>query len=208
MWSLWFVPFVIGLLAVGATVSGVLFVTISHFSRSEHRHRNAAIAASLPLGCAALPIVTMILLAMLGTSLQESDADLYEEMFGYRPGISEDRMLSDDFGSGMSREIYMRIEPTTAERQRLLRIPGLTRSPMSIDQFAARGTQNGFSWWISTDIGRRHWFDYCRSARIYEAHGFRGWVEFRIAECTDDGSDFPRPAGTGMIYIVASRRPW
>jgi len=41
---------------------------------------------------------------------------------------------------------------------------------------------------------------------VLDAHGFNGWTEFRVAECTDAGTKFPAPANAGIFYVVASGR--
>ena len=143
------------------------------------------------------------MLAVIGNLIQSSDTELYVEIFGYRPTITEDRMLFDDFGSGSDREIFMRAEPTNAERKRLLSIPNAVQSGFTLDQFIAQGASHGFSWWISSSDP---YGDFCKSARILDAHGFRGWVEFRIAECLDAGTEFPASANKGKVYVIASGR--
>ena len=107
-------------------------------------------------------------------------------------------MLFDDFGSGGDREIFMRAEPTDAERKKLLAIPRLVESSFTLDQFIARGTQHGFTWWISADD--------CKSVRILDAHGFRGWMDFRIAVCLAAGTEFPASTNVGNVYVIASHR--
>jgi hypothetical protein len=140
---------------------------------------------------------------VIGNLLQSSDTELYEEIFGYRPTITEDRMLFDDFGSGRNREIFMRAEPNAAERAKMFAIPGAVESDFGLDDFASRGQSYGFMWWLS---GGDMTQGYCKSARILDAHGFRGWTEFRIAECLDAGSEFPASATKGNVYVIASGR--
>ena len=123
-------------------------------------------------------------------------------MFGYRPTIDEKRMIFDSFGEGADREIFMRAEPTDAERRRLLAIPGLVPSEYTLDAVVAQGNRHGFTWWLSTEP---HSSQYCQAARVREAPGFRGWTTFRIAECTDAGSDAFAEGRTRNVYVVASR---
>jgi hypothetical protein len=143
------------------------------------------------------------MLVLIGNLTQSSDTALYEEVFGYRPAISEDRMLFDDTAAGQEREIFMRAEPTDAERKKLLLIPGAVKSDLTLDQFVARGESRGFTWWLS---GTDMYAGFCKSARVQDAHGFRGWREFRFAECLDAGSEFPASANEGKIYVIASGR--
>lgn len=199
MWGLWFFPLV-ALLFLGGAAAGLIWFLAS---RKGHRPNIAALVA-LPFGCAAIPVAGLALLATIGNLTQSSDTALFEEIFGYRPTMTEDRMLFDDFGSGRDRDIYMRAEPTDAERKRLLAIPGAKPSDFTLDQFIARGEAQGFSWWMS---GNDYMPGYCKSARILDAHGFRGWGEFRIAECLDAGSDFSASANKGKIFVIASGRP-
>jgi hypothetical protein len=171
--------------------------------RRASGRQNLAAALAAPFGCIALLIGGFAVLGLVGNWLQPSDSVLYEEVFGYRPAMTEDRMLFDRFGRGGGREMFMRAEPTAAERSRLLSIPGAVESDLSLDEFIARGDVRGFTWWISNDSWST---GYCTSARIRDAHGFRGWVEFRMAECLDAGTEFPASAGKGRVYVIASGR--
>jgi len=198
MWGLWFVPLVILLLLV-ATASGLLWF----FAAPKDRRPKITTVVAVPIGCAGMLIIGLPLLAAFGSLFTKSDTHLYEEIFGYRPTLTEDRMLFDDFGSRSDREIFMRAEPTDAERKKLLAIPGSVESNFTLGQFIARGAQRGFTWWMSAnslDDG------YCKSARILDAHGFRGWIEFRIAECLDAGAEFPASTNVGKVYVIASHR--
>ena len=198
MWSLWAIPLLAMLFLGGAVAALCCFLA----SGREKRPKLGTLVA-IPFGCVGVPIAGVVLLAVVGNLLQSSDAELYEEIFGYRSTIAEDRMLFDDFGSGRRREIYMRAEPTDAERKRLLAIPGAVQSAFTLVDFTARGDAHGFGWWLSGDERSGN---FCKSARILDAHGFRGWVEFRVAECLDAGSDFPASAGKGNVYVIASGR--
>jgi hypothetical protein len=190
MWGLWFFPLVALSFLIGAAV-GLVWL----FSRRKKRISSVAGAVALPFGCAAMPVAGLALLGAIGSALQKSDTQLYEEIFGYRPTITDDRMLFDDFGSGRGREIFMRAEPTDTERAKLLKIPGLVDSNYTFDQFVSRGTQHGFTWWMSPES--------CETARIFDAPGFRGWLDFRVAECLNADTEFWEPS---YIYVVASGR--
>jgi hypothetical protein len=191
-----------GLLAMSLVVGSAAALAWFFGSRKGRRPKVATLIA-IPLGCVAIPIAGLLVLALVGTLTQSSDAELYEELFGYRPTIREDRLLFDDFGSGGERRIFMRAEPTDAERLRLLALPGARVSDFTLDQFIARGESHGFSWWLSSSD---MFGGYCKSARILDAHGFRGWAEFRIAECLDAGTEFPASANKGRVYVIASGR--
>lgn len=172
-----------------------------YLGKGKGQRPKIAAMIAIPFGCVALPVVCFVMLAAVGNLLQSSDTELYEEIFGYRPTIAEDRMLFDDFGSGGSREIFMRAEPTKAERARLFSIPGARKSDFTLDDFIARGESHGFSWWLSNADG---FGGACKSARMLDAHGFRGWVEFRIAECVDAGTEYSE--SEGKVYVIASGR--
>lgn len=198
MWGLWLFPLLV-ILLVGEIAAGLAWFSAR---RNGQRPHLAAVLA-IPLGCVAIPVVGFIMLAVAGSLIHSSDTELYEEVFGYRPTITEDRMLFDDFGSGSEREIFMRAEPRGAERSRLLSISNAVMSDLTLDQFIERASSRGFSWWLSSSdmsVG------FCKSARILDAHGFRGWAEFRIAECLDAGTEFPASANEGIVYVIASRR--
>lgn len=188
MWGLWLFP-LLAILFVGGSALALTWF----FGRPRDRRPSGALLIGIPFGCLALPFVGFILLAVVGNLLQSSDTELFDEIFGYRPTMTEDRMLFDDFGSGRNREIYMRAEPTEAERRKLFAIPGAVESDFDLADFESRGTTQGFMWWMSD----------CKSARILDAHGFRGWTEFRIAECIDAGNEFPASATKGKVYVIA-----
>lgn len=198
MWGLWFFPLVILLLVISAALSLVWFL-----ASPKDRRPNIATVVAFPIGCVAILIIGFPLLAILDSLFKKSDAQLYEEVFGYQPTITEDRMLFDDFGRSGDREIFMRAEPTGAERKTLMAIPGLAVSGFTLEQFVARGAQHGLMWWMSSNP---HDVGYCKSARILDTHGFRGWTGFRVAECLDAGTTFPASTNVGLIYVVASRR--
>lgn len=198
MSGLWAFPLLVMLFGGGAVAGLVWFLC----SPKDRRPSVAAVMA-VPFGCVAIPFVGLAMLLIIGNLMQRSDTELYEEAFGYRPTITEDRMLFDDFGSGRNREIFMRAEPTDAERNRLFAIPNAVTSDFTLDDFIARGVSHGFFWWLSNDSTSG---DFCKSARIIDAHGFRGWVEFRVAECLDAGPEFPASANKGKVYVIASGR--
>jgi hypothetical protein len=197
VWGLWAFPLLV-ILFVGGSAAGLAW-----FLGSRSQRPNIAAVIAIPFGCVAVPVVGFVVLAVIGNLIQNSDTERYEEIFGYQPTITEDRMLFDDFGSGRAREIFMRAEPTDAERNRLLSIPNAVESDFTLDQFVARGASHGFSWWLSNSD---RYADFCKSARILDAHGFRGWVEFRVAECLDAGTEFPASATKGKIFVIASGR--
>ena len=198
MWGLWAFPLLV-MLFVGGSAAGLAWFLASR----KGQRPNIAAAIAIPFGCVAIPVVGFLMFAVIGNLIQSSDTELYEEAFGYRPTITEDRMLFDDFGGGRDREIFMRAEPTDAERNRLLSIPNAVESDFTLDQFIARGASHGFTWWLS---GSDMYREFCKSARIVDAHGFRGWVEFRVAECLDAGTEFPASANKGNVYVIASGR--
>jgi hypothetical protein len=198
VWGLWFFPLLISLGLVGSAVGLVWFLT----SSKERRPGIAAVAA-IPIGFVAVPVIGLALLAVVGGASQKSDTQLYEEIFGHRPTITEDRMLLNDSGRGGSRAIYMRAEPSKRERTRLLNISGANDSDFTLSRFAARGASEGFSWWVSAEPSDRN---YCKSARIMDAHGFNGWREFRVAECVEAGTEFPASSNVGSVYVIASGR--
>ena len=198
MWSLWVVP-----LLVALPLTGVVVALVWYFASPKGRRPRIGVALAVPLGCVSVPVIGVALLAAFGSLTKSSDTDLFEEMFGYRPTITEDRMLFDDFGGGENREIWLRVETNDRERARLLAIPGLAASDLTLDQFIALGNRHGFMWWVSSNL---HDPEYCRTARILDAPGYRGWAEFRIARCTDAGDGPFAAARADIMYVVASGR--
>lgn len=204
MWGLWFFPLVKLSFGVGLAVAILWYLLRALAGKRPRAPVAVAVAVVAPFGCAALPIIALVILAAVSPLFQKSDTQLYEEVFGHEPALGEDRMLFNDFGNGMDRHIFMRAEPTSAEREKMLATPPLRASEYTLNEFAALGVRHGFTWWISTDPQRN---ELCKSARIREAHGFRGWRGFRVAECLDSGTDFPADTNTRYVYVVAWGRP-
>jgi hypothetical protein len=184
-------------------LGGAVLALVWYVRRSKENRPNLGRAVAIPFGCAALPIVGLILLGLTGNLFQKSDEALAEELFGYSTTLTRDRMLFDDFGSGRSREIYMRAEMSDAERKKLLSIPNAVESELALEDFEARGASKGFMWWVKNDPEDRN---YCASALIRDAHGFNGWQEFHWAECLDAGTNFPQSSNAGQVYVIASDR--
>jgi hypothetical protein len=185
-------------------IVGSLFAFVVLFILNRKREPRPKITRliAVAITCAATPFVCLILMVAISNLLQKSDTQLYEEIFGYRSKITEDRMLFNDSGSGRDREIFMRAQPTDAERKTLLAIPGLVKSQLTPDQFSARGKQH-FSWWVSAKASD---YEYCKSLQIYDAHGFKGWAKLYIAECVDAGDTFPASTNLGEFHVIASHR--
>ena len=203
MWGLWFIPLLKLSFCVGLAGAVVWYLLRAFAGKRPKTPVAVAVVVAAPFGCAVLPVLVLTLLAAVAPLFQKSDTQLYEEVFGQPPPFGEDRMLFNDFGSGADRHIFMRAEPTRAERDKMLATSPLRASEFTLNDFVALGDQHGFSWWISADPLRD---DHCKSARIREAHGFRGWREFRVAECLDGGKDFPDGMYMRHLYVVASGR--
>lgn len=204
MWGLWFIPLVALSFCVGVALAVLWYLLRAVAGKRPKTSGAVAVAVAVPFGCAALPIIALALVAAVGALFHRSDTQLYEEVFGHEPALGEDRMLFNDFGTGAGRQIFMRAEPTGPEREKMLAIPGLRASAITLNEFEEFGARNGFTWWISTNPQSD---GHCRSARIREAHGFRGWREFRVAECLEGGTDFPADLNMRYVYIVAAGRP-
>ena len=203
MWGLWFFPLVKLSFYAGLGLAVLWYLLRAGGGKRPKAPLAAAVVVAVPFGCAALPGIALTLAAVVGSLIQKSDSQLYKEVFGQAPVVGEDRMLFNDSGSGAHREIFMCAEPTGAERDKMLALIPLRPSPWTLDRFVALGTARGFSWWISSDPRRT---DRCQSARIREAHGFRGWREFRVAECLDGGTDVPPEMHIRYVFVMASGR--
>lgn len=197
MWGLLLVPLMAALFVIGAA-TGLLWFFVS----PKQKRPSLIVVVALPFVCAAAPVLGLIAVSLLVSAFQKSDLQLYQEIFGTGTTVPEQSMLFDEFGRGRSREIYMRIYPDGAEREFLLGLPGATTSETTLEQFMSQGDQHGFTWWISSDPGHP---DYCASARILEADGYRGWRELRVAECLDAGEP-PLSSSYGEIYVIARHR--
>ncbi|MDQ3280257.1 MAG: hypothetical protein M3Q69_02465 [Acidobacteriota bacterium] len=199
MWGLWLFPLVKLSFFAGFALAVLWYLRRSLAGKRPKVPLAIAVGVVTPFGCAALPVLTLMFLAAIAPLFQKSDTQLYEEVFGHAPPFGEDRMLFNDFGSGTDRHIFMRAEPTPAQRDQMLASAPLRASQFTLDEFAALGTQQGFMWWLSTDPLRG---EHCKSVRIREGHGFRGWREFRVAECLDSHTDMYMR----YVYVMAAGR--
>ncbi len=179
MWTLWFVPLIVTIFA------GVLILVVGYaaFVRPNKVRTWIALAAA-PFGCTLLPIVALMVLAGLNALLQKSDARLFEEVYGFMPEMREDQMLADDFGTWSNRSIYMKLEPTPHDRRRILDVAP-RRSDLTAEQFAIRGTAEGFMWWHTN----------CEEPAIYDADGYREWQTLTVYDCPE----------RQIMFIVAFR---
>ncbi|WP_159981039.1 MULTISPECIES: hypothetical protein [unclassified Novosphingobium] len=190
MWVIWFGPMVVVCFLAGMTIAAVLL----RLGKLQSP-RSALAAVALPFGCGALPVLALALFSLAASIFGPDSLALYAELFGPDPSAvsSPGRMLSDAFGAGPTREILLRIDPTPAERARLMTLPGLTHSDMTPEDFAQRGAQRGLgNWWMRPaspgTINREPGTD-CLSPVIYQADGFNGWRELRLALCTPERGD-------------------
>ena len=168
MWTLWFIP-LLCMIFIGVAflslVAGVIW-------RPKRPAQWLGLVA-LPFGCAALPVLALMLLVGLNALLQKSDAALCEEVWGFIPDMREDQMLSDDFGMWSNRWIYMRMEPSARDRQRLIDV---TRpSSVTSIQYDVMGEGRQFSWW-NTD---------CAAPILREADGYRDWRMLVVLDCPE-----------------------
>lgn len=191
MWVIWFGPVVVVFFLIGMTVAAVLLRL-----GKLRTPRSALAAVALPFGCGALPVLALALLSLGASLLAPDDRALYAELFGPGPAPSRERTLSDAFGAGPTREVLMRLVPTTDERNRLLALPRMARATMTPEEFALRGSRHGLdAWWMRPSVpgirNRQPGTD-CLSPTIYQIDGFNGWRELRLALCTPDrGGDAP-----------------
>ncbi|EJL30058.1 hypothetical protein [Novosphingobium sp. AP12] len=202
MWVIWFGPVVVVFFLAGMTVAAVLLRL-----GKLRSPRSALAAASLPFGCAALPVLALAVLSLAASALAPDDRVLYAELMGPGPVPDRDRMLFEDFGQGRDREVLLRLDATPAERGRLMALPGLAPATMTPAAFAKRGARRGLgSWWMSpspaatTPATARSSFTDCLSPAIYAADGYNGWHELRIAFCADDRT------GRAAVFVAARRR--
>ena len=200
MWGLWFFPLAGVYLLL--FVAGLVAALIWHFSRPKNVRGSVLKALSVPIGCGILPVALVALLISIFALFEKSDSELYEEVFGYAPEITEDRMLFDDFESDTGRVVFMRAEPTDDERRQLLSVPGLRESSQQLESFSQLGRSRGIGgWWISTDVSG----EYCKTAKMHRASGFNGWTELYIAECFDAGTEWQHAGTVEDVYVIAER---
>ncbi len=185
-----------------ALVFGLIISAVIAIVYRKSLRQKWLVLITVPLGCIATPIVLIALLTGYSALTKQSDQEIFQEIFGYKPNITEDRMISDDFGSFRNRQIYLRAEVTKAELQK---IKGTTRfepSSMTLAQANASADQRNFSWW--NDIDEFDKFSGCNNAKIYEAKGYNQWNDLVLIDCTI--FDYPyadnRP---DYIYVVAGR---
>lgn len=178
MWTLWFVPL------IGAIFLGVLFFAMVYAAAVRPKKARVwALLISAPFGCALMPIACLILLSVLGTLLQSSDVALFDEVYGFRPEMDDSQILSDDFGIWSNREIYMRLEPTPHDRERVLDVAYGGVSSLTGDDFAALAAPHQFSWWHTN----------CKKAFVYDADSYRDWKTLKVYDCPE----------RRQMYIVA-----
>lgn len=169
MWGLWLFPLVV-MIFLGALIAAIAFGIIARPKRWSIRI--ALLAA--PFGCAVLPIAALIFLGAAAAVFQKSDAQLFQEIYGFIPEMNESQMLSDDFGIWSDRAIYMRLEPTPHDRKRILDVAP-KRSDLSPEQFAALGNEQDFMWWDTE----------CKNPAIYDASGYREWRDLTVYDCPE-----------------------
>jgi hypothetical protein len=199
MWILGLLIIAVPLLAAGGIASVIWYLASPKHSRPEAKRLIA-----VTIGFAIIPLGSLAVLSLVAQALQKSDHQLYEEVFATYTAAPDQAMLFDDFGRGKDREIYMRIFPDDGEREFLLSLPNANASSMRVDEFVKRGDQHGFTWWISADS---EWAsDRCDSVRLFEADGFNGWKELRIAECRVGATGQSSAAQQGPIYVIAWHR--
>ena len=143
MWGLWFFPLVALLFLGGLALAAALVVW-----RKPRSARGWLVLAALPVALPGIPVFGLFGLAALSSSFAQSDAELFEELYGRTTTLRDDQMLFDEFYSGPSRELWLRAEPEAAQRDEVLTIPGLQPSSLTPEDFAALGSGHGFSWWF------------------------------------------------------------
>ena len=169
MWGLWFFPLVV-LIFVGVLIAAIAFAIIVR----PKRKKVWIALATAPFGCAAMPIAGLMFLGVVAAVLQKNDARLFQEVYGFIPEMNDSQMLSDDFGTWSDRAIYMRLEPTPHDRQRILDVAP-DRSDLSSEQVAALGNDKGFLWWDTE----------CKKPAIYDASGYREWRDLIVYDCPE-----------------------
>lgn len=178
MWALWFIPL------IGAIFLGVLFFAVVYAAVARPRKARVwALLIAAPFGCAMMPIAGLMLLSVLGSLLQSSDVTLFDEVYGFSPEMDDSQMLSDDFGIWSDRKIYMRLEPTPHDRERILAVTYGGVSGLTGDDFAALAAPHQFSWWHTN----------CENAVVYDADGYRDWKTLKVYDCPE----------RRQMYIVA-----
>jgi hypothetical protein len=179
MWGLWFFPLILTIFV------GVLTAVVGYAAFMRPKKVRIWMALIMaPIGCALMPIIALIILVGVNAILQKSDSRLFQEIYGFIPEMRDDQMLSDDFGTWSNRSIYMRLEVTPPDRRRILDVAP-RRSDLTAEQFAIRGTIEGFMWW-DTD---------CKQPTIYDADGYRKWQTLTVYDCPE----------RQIMFIVAFR---
>ena len=155
-----------------------------------------------PIGCIVALVVALITFSSLN---QKTDKELYQEVFGYAPSMGEDRMLANDQNGEYDRAIFLRAEVIANEKVRLLQIPGLVPSNLTMEYIIGVGTSRGFSWWIEKDPFVD--FEGCESSKISEAPGYNNWDDFVVIECPQQPNHtFMRSGHTDFVYVIATRK--
>lgn len=196
---IWFGPLVVVFFLAGMTIAAVMLRL-----GKLHTPRRALAAMALPFGCAGFPVLALTVASLSAAVSAPDDRAIFTELFG--PGDTPDpkRMLSDAFGKDGSREVMLRLNATATERDRLLALPGLTIAATSPEDFALRGLRHNLDgWWMrpaTPDSAQQDRGTACFLPIIYQADGFNGWRQFRIAFCTGVGESRP------VVFVTAYGR--
>lgn len=196
MYSLWLVPLT-ALIFIGVLVL-VIILLASGRIKSWHG-RAAAVAA--PFGCAMLPLVGFMLLAVLSDLFTRQDTEYYADIFGPSPVAADDRLLIDELYSGDRHDVWLRAEMTDNGLRHMLALPGLQRDDDAVTMVRTSGRTRGLSgWWIG-DFG-----DPCPDASGYSARATGKWDSVMLVVCPRPGNHvFGQLGPTDMVYVAASR---
>lgn len=195
-------------LATFGFVTGLIVAAIILFFGKNLKWKWPAALSAL-IGCMVLfPAGIFGLSGLLGTE-QDADQDRFEEIFGYATSVPNERMLSNHSGSGQGRSIFLRIEATDGEKEKILNIPGRVKSHYTTENIIADGANRGFSWWLRDrgSFGQKS----CTQKKISDANGHNGWSALTILECFTPETHTSLVTAdqvkhTSYLYIIAKAK--
>lgn len=163
----------IGLMAALFVAAAIVAVIIALVARPQRVSGRVALILA-PFAVAMLPVAAIALVIAANALLQKSDRALFAEIYGFTPDAEEWAILSDDFGVGSNRRIYMRIEPSPHDRQRILAV-ARHDGALTAQIFAAAGAAEQFMWWDTQ----------CEAPALYMSDGYRDWRLLAVLDCPE-----------------------
>ena len=112
---------------------------------------------------------------------QDNDIARFEEIFGFPAPVGESQMLSNHRGERSARMIFMRVYLTDAQKLKILSLPNIRTSSMTMENIIVSGNARGFRWWIEKPSKSSH--QTCADGEIYEVTDYNNWRSITLIDC-------------------------